>query len=102
MLNSPPHPILSIGGRFLHPKAALAARLPLMRRLAEEETDCYRLFHGAVEGCPGLTIDRYGTVSKGDGGFGRRGRYSGVMHAGSRSVIDPAFGGTMGLAHLHY
>lgn len=33
-----------------------------MRKLLEEETDCYRLYHGAVEGCPGLTVDRYGTV----------------------------------------
>lgn len=33
-----------------------------MRKLSEEKTDCYRLFHGAVEGCPGLTIDRYSTV----------------------------------------
>ncbi|CAM9934487.1 unnamed protein product, partial [Ectocarpus fasciculatus] len=43
-------------------KTALAAREPLMRKLLEEETDCYRLYHGAVEGCPGLTVDRYGTV----------------------------------------
>eukprot|EP00752_Nemacystus_decipiens_P008605 g7684.t1 len=43
-------------------KAALAAREPLMRKLKGEKTDCYRLFHGAVEGCPGLTVDRYGTV----------------------------------------
>ncbi|CAM9498485.1 unnamed protein product [Pylaiella littoralis] len=43
-------------------KSALAARGPLMRKLSEEKTDCYRLFHGAVEGCPGLTIDRYSTV----------------------------------------
>lgn len=33
-----------------------------MRKLMDEKTDCYRLFHGAVEGCPGLTVDRYGTV----------------------------------------
>lgn len=45
-------------------QAALAAREPLMRKLMEEKTDCYRLFHGAVEGCPGLTVDRYGTVSR--------------------------------------
>ncbi|CAM9899199.1 unnamed protein product [Scytosiphon promiscuus] len=43
-------------------QTALAAREQLMRKLMEEETDCYRLFHGAVEGCPGLTVDRYGTV----------------------------------------
>ncbi|CAN0260788.1 unnamed protein product, partial [Ectocarpus sp. 8 AP-2014] len=34
----------------------------MMRKLLDEETDCYRLYHGAVEGCPGLTVDRYGTV----------------------------------------
>lgn len=33
-----------------------------MRKLLKEKTDCYRLFHGAVEGCPGLTVDRYSTV----------------------------------------
>ena len=25
-----------------------------------EQTNAYRLFHGTVEGCPGLTLDRYG------------------------------------------
>lgn len=40
-----------------------------LRRAAEAraalqlpDTDCLRLFHGAVEGMPGLTIDRYGPV----------------------------------------
>ncbi len=35
-------------------------REPLVASLAAEETDSYRLFHGATEGCPGLNIDRYG------------------------------------------
>ncbi|CAM9493017.1 unnamed protein product, partial [Choristocarpus tenellus] len=43
-------------------KTALNARRGLFVRLKEEKTDCYRLFHGAVEGCPGLTVDRYGKV----------------------------------------
>lgn len=42
--------------------AAWRARLPLMDRLAAEETDCCRLFHGSVEGAPGLTVDRYGDL----------------------------------------
>jgi 23S rRNA (cytosine1962-C5)-methyltransferase len=41
---------------------AIERRSSLLRRLAEEETDCARLFHGVVEGRPGLTIDRYGPV----------------------------------------
>ncbi len=39
---------------------ALAARAELLPRLVAENTDCYRLFHGTVEGMPGLTVDRYG------------------------------------------
>ena len=42
--------------------AALAARAELMPRLHAEQTDAYRLFHGSVEGHPGLTIDRYGEL----------------------------------------
>ena len=30
--------------------------------LHAEGTDCYRLFHGAVEGRPGLTVDVYGAL----------------------------------------
>ncbi len=41
---------------------ALAARAPLIERLAAERTDAYRLFHGTVEGEPGLTVDRYGPL----------------------------------------
>jgi len=42
--------------------AALDARAPLIAQLAVEQTDAYRLFHGSVEGMPGLTVDRYGEV----------------------------------------
>ena len=41
---------------------AIAARAPLIAALHAEDTDCYRLFHGAVEGCPGLAVDRYGPL----------------------------------------
>ena len=40
--------------------AAWAAREALLMRLHGEETTCYRLFHGTVEGRSGTTIDRYG------------------------------------------
>lgn len=42
--------------------AALAARGALLAQLAAEETTAYRLFHGSVEGAPGLTVDRYGDL----------------------------------------
>ena len=42
--------------------AALTARADLMARLEAENTDAYRLFHGSVEGVPGLTVDRYGDL----------------------------------------
>jgi len=42
--------------------AALAARSDLLTQLHAETTDAYRLFHGSVEGEPGLTIDRYGDL----------------------------------------
>src|SRR5690606_19849565 len=38
---------------------ALAQRKPLVAAL-HPDTDCYRLFHGATEGWPGLAVDRYG------------------------------------------
>ncbi len=41
---------------------AFVARAELLPRLHAEQTDCYRLFHGSVEGHPGLTIDRYGDL----------------------------------------
>ena len=31
------------------------------KRWDAKKTDCYRVFHGATEGVPGLSIDRYGT-----------------------------------------
>ena len=40
--------------------AALAHRQPLLDELHQQNTDCYRLFHGSQEGAGGLTIDRYG------------------------------------------
>ncbi|MGE5385536.1 MAG: class I SAM-dependent rRNA methyltransferase [Betaproteobacteria bacterium] len=45
-----------------HLAAALAARQELLVRLAAEQTDAYRLFHGSVEGHAGLTVDRYGEI----------------------------------------
>lgn len=42
--------------------AALDARTDLIARLHAEDTDAYRLFHGSVEGEPGLTVDRYGDL----------------------------------------
>ncbi len=41
---------------------ALEGRADLARRLEEEGTDCWRIFHGAAEGREGLTIDRYGPL----------------------------------------
>lgn len=43
-------------------EAALERRESLFARLAAEDTDCYRVFHGIAEGQPGLTVDRYGAV----------------------------------------
>lgn len=39
---------------------ALERRANLLESLHDEQTDCYRLFHGTNEGVPGLTVDRYG------------------------------------------
>lgn len=41
---------------------AFANRAALLTRLHAEDTDSYRLFHGSVEGKPGLTVDRYGDL----------------------------------------
>lgn len=41
---------------------ALTARHELIARLGAEQTNAYRLFHGTVEGRPGLTVDRYGDL----------------------------------------
>ncbi|WP_210546205.1 class I SAM-dependent rRNA methyltransferase [Rhodoferax sp. PAMC 29310] len=40
--------------------AALVNRQSLLSELHQQDTDCYRLFHGSQEGAGGLTIDRYG------------------------------------------
>ena len=42
--------------------AAFDARAELLPKLHAEQTDAYRLFHGSVEGHPGLTVDRYGDL----------------------------------------
>jgi len=45
--------------------SAFQARHDLLAQLAAEDTTCYRLFHGSVEGTQdfsGLTIDRYGSL----------------------------------------
>lgn len=42
--------------------AAFTARQPLLTQLHAEDTTAYRLFHGSVEGAPGLTVDRYGDL----------------------------------------
>ncbi|MCB9742576.1 MAG: class I SAM-dependent methyltransferase [Alphaproteobacteria bacterium] len=42
--------------------AALDRREALLEALHAEDTTAYRLFHGAVEGRPGLSVDRYGPV----------------------------------------
>lgn len=41
-------------------RRADAARTDLSSRLLAENTDAWRVFHGSVEGRPGLTVDRYG------------------------------------------
>ncbi len=40
---------------------AIIKRKPLEKKLLQEQTDTWRLFHGINEGFPGLTIDRYGS-----------------------------------------
>ena len=44
-------------------RRAVEQRAPLLGRLAEAGTDCYRLLHGAQEGASGITLDRYGTLA---------------------------------------
>ena len=43
-------------------RSGLRARAELLPALHAEGTDCYRLFHGATEGLPGCTLDRYGDL----------------------------------------
>ncbi len=45
-----------------HLAAAFVARQDLINQCHAEHTDAYRLFHGSVEGEPGLTVDRYGEL----------------------------------------
>lgn len=45
-----------------HLATALENRKTLIDQLVAEKTLCYRLFHGSVEGYPGLTVDRYGDL----------------------------------------
>lgn len=45
-----------------HLAAAFVARETLINQAPAENTDAYRLFHGSVEGEPGLTVDRYGEL----------------------------------------
>ena len=42
---------------------AFARRANHIEQWLHEGTTCYRLFHGAVEGIPGLAIDRYGPIA---------------------------------------
>lgn len=42
--------------------AALDYRTSLIASLEAEHTNAYRLFHGATEGEPGVTVDRYGDL----------------------------------------
>ncbi|MGL4473633.1 MAG: class I SAM-dependent rRNA methyltransferase [Shewanella sp.] len=39
---------------------ALQQRQAFFSLSQQQDTDCYRVFHGTVEGCNGLNIDRYG------------------------------------------
>ncbi len=41
---------------------AWQARRELQAQWQQEHTDCYRIFHGTVEGLPGTTLDRYGPL----------------------------------------
>ncbi|MCB9644717.1 MAG: class I SAM-dependent rRNA methyltransferase [Myxococcales bacterium] len=43
-------------------ETAWLRRQPLLDALHAEETEAYRLFHGAVEGMPKVTVDRYGPL----------------------------------------
>ncbi|MGL4937290.1 class I SAM-dependent rRNA methyltransferase [Shewanella sp.] len=42
--------------------AALAKRQAFLHQAAMAQTDCFRVFHGTVEGVNGLNIDRYGNA----------------------------------------
>lgn len=42
--------------------SALNTRQDLIQQLHAEQTQAYRVFHGTVEGRPGLSVDRYGDL----------------------------------------
>ncbi|NRB39286.1 MAG: class I SAM-dependent methyltransferase [Pseudomonadales bacterium] len=42
-----------------HLEQAFDKRALFLAQMQQQQTDCYRLFHGSVEGIMGLTIDRY-------------------------------------------
>ena len=48
---------------FEHISKAIEKRRDFMASLHQEDTNCYRVFHGATEGLPGLSIDRYGQIT---------------------------------------
>ncbi|MGL4711633.1 MAG: class I SAM-dependent rRNA methyltransferase, partial [Shewanella sp.] len=39
---------------------ALAKRHDFLQQAEKDHTDCFRVFHGTVEGVSGLNVDRYG------------------------------------------
>ncbi|MCL1139430.1 class I SAM-dependent rRNA methyltransferase [Shewanella pneumatophori] len=41
---------------------AITKRADFLQQAATQQTDCFRVFHGTVEGCNGLNIDRYGSA----------------------------------------
>ena len=54
---------MTIPPQFLnHLKVALHQRQSFFEACENDNTTCYRLFHGAVERWPSVTIDRYGDV----------------------------------------
>ena len=58
-----PPPLLNGFGMIeSHIRSALDRRRLFIEERDAEKTNCYRLFHGATEGIPGLSIDRYGPV----------------------------------------
>jgi 23S rRNA (cytosine1962-C5)-methyltransferase len=75
---------------------ALVRRSALLARLHVEGTDCYRLFHGAAEGRPGLAVDRYGPVLlvqtwRAPLGAGDLDRIAGAVATGTGLDLAPAW-----------
>ncbi len=73
--------------------AAAARRAALAHDLAAEGTDCYRVFHGAAEGWPGLTIDRYGPLLLAQ-------EFRVELSAEERSAVAAGLGDMVGAASL--